>query len=130
MKSSLDRLKKEAVGERTCELEERSMQINQKSAEEEDRGQRDSLRALRNTKPSNTRVTGLPGEERGCEGRERQKRYMCPQFLKPWHIINKLLKGRAKEDTVKVSRERNNTVCSLDKEQHRQGNERKQKHAE
>lgn len=40
MKSSLDRLKKEMVGERTCELEDRSIEINQKSKDEEDQGQR------------------------------------------------------------------------------------------
>ena len=110
MKSSLDRLKNEMVGERTRELEDRSMQINQKSTEEEDRGQRDSLRALWNTKPSNTRVTGIPGEERGCKGRERQKRYMCPQFLKPWHIINKLLKGKAKGHRESFKREKQHTA--------------------
>ena len=81
------------VEERTCELEDRSIEINQKSKEEEDRGQRDSLRALWNMKQSNTHVTGIPGEEsrRGHEreekGRKDTGRNNHPQFLKPWHII-------------------------------------------
>ena len=75
VQSSLDRLKKEMVEERTCELEDRSIEINQKSKEEEDRGQRDSLRALWNMKQSNTHVTGIPGEEsrRGHEREEKGK---------------------------------------------------------
>ena len=74
------------VGERTCELEERSIDINQKSAEGKDRGSRDSRRALWDTKQSNTQGIGIPGEEsrrgEGMQGK-RQAEKVPEEIITP-----------------------------------------------
>lgn len=72
------------VGERTCELEERSIEINPKSTEGKDRGSRDSRRALWDMKQS--QGTGIPGEEssrgEGMQGK-RQAEKVPEEIITP-----------------------------------------------